>query len=520
MIRKWPTGSVSLPGHRPCWICQRIAAGRPSIRSRVSSLTFVSTLELSERLRTFSRGSGATLFMTLIAGFAALLARYSQQDDIVVGTPVANCSRAEIEPLIGFFVNMLALRTTLSDDPNFSALVGRTLRTALDAYAHQDLPFEQLVEALHPDRDMSRSPLVQVSFALQNAPMPPLEVEGLRLTSLELQAKTVRFDMEVHLWDTPTGIEGYLLDYRDIFERPTMARFVRHFELLLRAAMAEPEKPISALSLLGPEEQLTPIEALDAVTGRPRPNRCLHHWFEEQAERTPDAVAVVAFLGEDGADAGIRHTETSVGREADWCARGSGERITYGELNARANQLAHCLRECGARSDVLVGLCVGRSIDMIVGVLGILKAGAAYVPLDPYYPSDRLAFMMEDSHVAILVTESRHQAVLQPASCQVVVIDTAASMIEAYPVCNLSNDVAPDNLAYVIYTSGSTGKPKGTLITHANVSRLFSTSEPYFVFSADDVWTLFHSFAFDFSVWEIWGALLYGGRLVVVPVLG
>jgi amino acid adenylation domain-containing protein/non-ribosomal peptide synthase protein (TIGR01720 family) len=447
---------------------------------------------LSQQLRAFSRANGATLFMSLVAGFAGLLARYTRQDDILVGTPIANRGRAEIEGLIGFFVNLLVLRSDVSGDPSFRELLHQTRRSTLDAYAHQDLPFEQLVEALHIERDTSRNPIVQVSFALQNAPMPPLEVEGLRLQSIELDATTVRFDLEAHLWDTEAGIEGYFLYYRDIFEPDTIVRLVKHYENLLRAAIADPALPVSALPLLDAEERRALIGAPMAAAPA---TRCLHHWFEAQAARTPDAVAVTV----------PRTQETA------------GEALTYAALNTRANRLAHCLRQRGAGPEMLVGLCVDRSLDMIVGVLGILKAGAAYVPLDPDYPRDRLAFMLADSGVPILVTQSHHRAALPETSCEVIQLDRDEAVIAAFPPDNPDPVAGPDNIAYVIYTSGSTGRPKGVLVTHANVSRLLTSTEPLFGFGAGDVWTLFHSYAFDFSVWEIWGALLYGGRLVVLP---
>ena len=454
--------------------------------------------KLSEQLRAFSRSSGVTLFMALLAGFTALLARYTQQEDILVGTPIANRGRAEIEPLIGFFVNMLVLRIDLSEDPDFRELLRRTFRASLDAYAHQDLPFEQLVDELRPDRDMSRNPLVQVSFALQNAPMPALEVKGLQLRPLELEARTLRFDIEVHLWDAAEGIDGYLLYYRDIFAPDTIRRFVRDFEILLRAALADPDAPVWTLPLHGRDGREARIKSWDVAPDQPVRERCLHHWFEEQARKTPDAVAVIVPGEEDGNQAACR-------------------RLTYSELNARANQLAHWLREQGAGPEVPVGICVGRSADMVVAVLGILKAGAAYVPLDPDYPRDRLAFMLQDAHVPILVTDSRHYRALPETGCVVVQLDEHAKAPCSRPTHNPVSGVKPENLAYVIYTSGSTGKPKGVLVTHGNLSRLFTSTESWFDFSAGDVWTLFHSYAFDFSVWELCGALFYGGRLVVVP---
>ena len=455
--------------------------------------------ELSGQLRAFSRKNGVTLFMTLLAGFTALLARYTQQEDILVGTPIANRGRAEIEPLIGFFVNMLVLRIDLSDDPDFHELVRRTFRTSLDAYSHQDLPFEQLVDALHPDRDMSRNPLVQVSFALQNAPMPAFKVQGLELRPLELEARTLRFDIEVHLWDAAEEIDGYMLYYRDIFEPDTIRRFASLFETLLRAALADPDVPLWRLPLYHRDAGEVRSNSSDVKPDRPVRDRCLHHWFEDQARQTPDAVAAVAPGDQDGKQAA------------------TGQLVTYRELNAHANQLAHWLREQGVGPEVPVGVCLGRSIDMVVAVLGILKAGAAYVPLDPDHPRDRLAFMLEDARVPILVTDSRHHRALQETGCVIVQLDADAAALRNRPTHDPAAGAGPENLAYVIYTSGSTGKPKGVLVTHANVSRLFTSTEAWFNFGGSDVWTLFHSYAFDFSVWELWGALLYGGRLVVVP---
>ncbi len=452
---------IELPADRP----------RPAMQSaRGGRMGYVLPPELSQGLQALVRTEGATLFMVLLAGFQALLARTTGREDLPVGTPIANRNRAEIEGLIGFFVNTLVLRGDLAGDPSFRELLARSREVALGAYAHQDVPFEKLVEDLRPERDLSHSPLFQAMVILQNAPMESLELPELTVLPLSIDGGTAKFDLRLSLMQTPEGLAGNLVYNRDLFDPSTVARLGSYLETLLTAAVAYPELPLSELPLLCEAERRQLLQwgnARPVTEGR----ACLHSLFEVQAASERTAVT---------------------------CA---GEHLTYRELDIRANRLAHTLIASGVRPGDLVGLRLERSIDMVVAVLAVLKAGGAYLPLDPAYPEERLAFAIEDSQVAVVVTQDwLDRAEIE---CQ----SSEAPEVE----------VTPDFPAYVIYTSGSTGRPKGVVVTHANASRLFAATDAWFDFGPDDVWTLFHSYAFDFSVWELWGALLYGGRLVVVP---
>ncbi len=444
---------------------------------------------LTEALKALSRQAEVTLFMTLLAAFKTLLHRYTGQDDILVGSPIANRNRSEIEGLIGFFVNTLVLRTDLSGNPSFRELLERVREVALGAYAHQDLPFEYLVEELQSDRNLSHNPLFQVAFVFQNAPTEELKLSDLSVSFLKQENRTAKFDLTLLVEDTELGLQGAFEYNTDLFDASTITRMVEHLCTLLSGIAATPERRISELPLLTEAErhQLL-VEWNQTRTDYPK-DRCIHQLFEEQVEQTPDAIAVVF----------------------------ENQHLTYRELNAKANQLARYLQALGVKPDVLVGICVERSLEMVVGLLGILKAGGAYVPLDPTYPQERLGFMLEDAQVPVLLTLQQLVEKLPEHEARVVCLDTDSRAIARERQDNPISGVTSENLAYVIYTSGSTGQPKGVLITHANVVRLFAATQSWFQFSDRDVWTLFHSYAFDFSVWELWGALLYGGRLVVVP---
>jgi amino acid adenylation domain-containing protein len=496
--REWLQGKV-LQGHLSYWK-QRLRNlptlqlptdyPRPAIQSHSGAYeVLVLSGELTEGLKEQSRRQGATLFMLLLAAFKVLLHRYSGQEDIVVGCPIANRNRAEIEGLIGFFVNSLVIRTELSGNPSFLELVARVRQVALGAYAHQDLPFEKLVEELEPERDLSRNPLFQVMFAFQNAPMPPLDIGDLRLSLMWVDPLAARFDLETHVWEGPEGLEIFFVYSADLFAAFTIRRIARHFRILLEGIVANPEKRLSELPVLSEAERHQLLfEWNDTKRNYPK-EKCVHQFFEEQAEKSPAAVAVVY----------------------------EGQQLTYGELNRRANQLAHYLRKRGVGAESLVGICVERSLEMVVGLLGILKAGGAYVPLDPAYPTERLAFMLRDTQSAVVLVQEHLRVKLAGYEELVVCLDSDWGSIARQSESNPESAVGSEHLAYVIYTSGSTGTPKGTLVTHGNVARLFAATHSWFHFSARDVWTFFHSYAFDFSVWELWGALLYGGRVVVVP---
>ena len=446
-------------------------------------------VEFTQQLKGLSQELGVTLFMTLFAAFSTLLYRYSGQEDILVGTPIANRNRSEIEGLIGFFVNTLVLRSKFKDNPSFTELLNKVRQTSLDAYAHQDLPFEQLVEALQPERSLSYTPIFQVVFALQNAPMAPLDLPGVSFNWLQMETAKAKFDLTLSMEETEKELIGYWEYNQDLFESSTIRRAIGHFKTLLEAIATHPQIRVSELPLLTEAEhhQLL-IEWNNPKITYPQ-NQCIHQLFESQVERTPDTVAVVF----------------------------EDKQLTYRELNGKANQLARYLQSLGVKPEVLVGICVERSLEMIIGLLGILKAGGAYVPLDSNYPPERLAFILADTGISIILTQEKLKSTIPSAGDVTICLDTQWHEIAQYAPTNLTTSVEPENLAYIIYTSGSTGQPKGVLIQHNNVTRLFVATQSWFSFNSNDVWTLFHSYAFDFSVWEIWGALLYGGCLVVVP---
>ena len=475
----------------PALINLRTDRPRPAVQSfRGRTQSPVFGKDLLEALKALNRREGVTLFMTLLAAFQTLLYRYTGQEDIVVGAAIANRNRTEIEGLIGFFVNTLALRANFAGDPTFRDFLASVRRSALEAYEHQDLPFEKLVEELNPHRTLSYTPVFQVMLVLQNAPDSALKLEGLSVSRVRGVTETAKFDLTLSVSESAEGLRVSLQYNTDLFEDATIARLLAHFEVLLRCIVHDPTKRISELSLMTEAESRDLVER-GKIKTRYEKARCLHDLFEEQARRAPQAVALVF---------GEQH----------W---------TYGELNASANALARTLRERGVGADVLVGLCVGRSPELIIGILAILKAGGAYVPLDPGYPKQRIEFMLEDSAISLIVTQERLAAGLPAGRFSTLFVDARELKDASFDSVNaeLTDTATPDNLAYVIYTSGSTGKPKGVLITHHNVVRLFQSSESRFHFASSDVWTLFHSCAFDFSVWEIWGALLHGGKLIIVP---
>jgi amino acid adenylation domain-containing protein len=451
-----------------------------------------------------SEGEGVTLFIILLAAFQTLLHRYTGQDDMVVGSPIAGRTHVETEGLIGFFVNSLVMRTDLSGNLTFRELLARVRDVALGAYAHQDLPFEKLVQELQPERDLSRPPLFQVMLNLENIPGEAVGTGELGITEFEFDPGVAPFDLHMEVVSKAEGLLCWLEYSTDLFEVATIKRMLRHFQTLLAGIVADPDQRLSDLPILTEAERHQLLVGWNDTTVNYPPSQCLHQLFETQVERTPDAVAVVfPSIDPQGKP---EHYEN--------------EQLTYGELNLRANQLAHYLQSLGVGPEVLVSLCLERSLEMVVAILGILKAGGAYVPLDPAYPQERLAFMLEDTQSPVLLTQSRLLQSLPEHRTRVVCLDTdweAIVTTAEESAENPTSGVTADNLAYVIYTSGSTGKPKGALISHYNVVRLFEATHHWFYFDERDVWTLFHSYAFDFSVWEIWGALLYGGRLVVVP---
>ena len=465
---------------------------RPARQShRGAQLGFELPRELVEAVRALAQREGASSFMLLLASFQALLYRYSGQADIRVGVPIANRNRVETERLIGFFVNTQVLKADLDGRMGFDELLAQARQRALEAQAHQDLPFEQLVEALQPERSLSHNPLFQVLFNYQSEARgngQAFRFDELQMESVQFDSRTAQFDLTLDLTDEEQRFCA-VFDYAtDLFDASTVERLAGHWRNLLRGIVANPRQRLGELPLLdAPERRQTlsewnPAQREYAVQGT------LQQRFEEQARQRPQAVALI--LDE--------------------------QRLSYGELNARANRLAHCLIARGVGADVPVGLALERSLDMLVGLLAILKAGGAYLPLDPAAPEERLAHILDDSGVRLLLTQG-HLLERLPRQAGVEVLAIDGLVLDGYAESDPLPTLSADNLAYVIYTSGSTGKPKGTLLTHRNALRLFSATEAWFGFDERDVWTLFHSYAFDFSVWEIFGALLYGGRLVIVP---
>ncbi|HEY0366068.1 MAG TPA: amino acid adenylation domain-containing protein, partial [Pyrinomonadaceae bacterium] len=469
---------------------------RPSIRSHHGSRQgFALPREISESLIKLARNEGVTLFTMVLAAWQTLLSRYTEQTDIVVGSPIANRNRVETESLIGFFVNTLVLRTDCSGNPTFRELLERVRSVVLDAQAHQDVPFERIVEELQVERSLSHTPLFQVVFALHNAPAPVIDVPGLKLASLDVQRRTAKFDLMFELFERNGNIAGSLEYSTDLFDDATITRMLGHYRQLLSAIVENPDQRIVDLPLLSEAEERQLVYDWNEVSRSTESEQLLHELFEEQVQRTPDQIALVL----------------------------EDEKLTYRDLNARAGRLAQHLCELGVGPEILVGLFMERSIEMVVAVLGILKAGGAYVPLDIEHPKERLAFVLNDAQPPVLLTERRLiDRLPELGAVQAVCLDEFSSRTAAEAQRESGN--APlrprgESPAYVIYTSGSTGTPKGVVVTHANVVRLFTATRHWFNFDADDVWTLFHSYAFDFSVWELWGALLYGGRLVIVPYL-
>ncbi len=437
-------------------------------------------------LRAFCHREGVTPLMVLLGVFATLLARWTGDGDLCLGLPIAGRNRLETEGLIGFFVNTLVVRCDLAGDPAFGALLARLRREVLAAYAHQDLPFEILVEALQPERSLSYEPIFQAVIDFHNRlPEIASHPSGLDWRPIPLEQKAVHFDLILTAEERET-LDGRLEYRTDLFDASTIQRLAAHFRILLAAALADPRPALSELPLLSPWERQ---QALAEPSGDRAafPVAGLHHLFEEQARRRPAHPAVVCSLDE----------------------------LSYRDLDRRANHLAHHLVRLGVGPEVIVGICLERSLNLVIAMLAVLKAGGAYLPLDPAYPAERLAFMLRESGAALVLTAAAPAAALPATSVRLLRLDDLA--LEGADDRPAANGFQPGNLAYVIFTSGSTGKPRGVLVSHANASRLLGATAAWFGCGPDDVWSLFHSFAFDFSVWEIWGALAYGGRLVVVP---
>ncbi|HWL87201.1 MAG TPA: amino acid adenylation domain-containing protein, partial [Polyangiaceae bacterium] len=447
---------------------------------------------LTHELDALARSRGVSSFMVVHAVFALLLNRYSGETDIVVGMPIAGRAQVETAPLIGLFVNTLVLRADLSGNPAFIELLERIRDTDLEAFENQNLPFESVVDAHAGERSLAHHPLFQVMLTMEHMAENEFPLGEARMAMLPPMAQSkAKFDLVLHAYEMPTGLMCYWEYATSLFDTATIQTMAGHFEGLLRSAVDDPSRTMDQLPLSAVHTESPKVDRAAAADANAP---CIHDVFEQQVARDPDAIAAIF----------------------------EGHRIRYGELNAKANRLAHYLVAQGVGPDRLVGLHMAPGLDLLIGIMGILKAGGAYVPLDPRHPPSRLHYIVEDASIDLLITQ-RSLLDGAPASCpsslRTLCLDDALALND-YPTHNPERaalGVGSGHLAYIIYTSGSTGQPKGVMIEHAQVTRLFTASAEHFDFDAHDVWTLFHSYSFDFSVWEIFGALLYGGRLVIVP---
>jgi amino acid adenylation domain-containing protein len=469
---------LQLPTDRP----------RPAVQTyRGASQSLELSRTLTGALKALGRAERATLFMMLAAALNALLYRYTGQNDIVIGTPVASRNHVELEKLIGFFVNTLVLRTDLEGDPSFFELIERVRKESLLAFSHQDAPFEKIVEALQPERMLSQSPIFQVAFILQNTPVQELKMEDLTLTRWELESNTAKFDLTFSMEEVGDRLVGSVEYNTDLFDHSTIGRMIGHFQVLLEGIVESPESRLSELPLLTEAEQHQLLREWNDTTRGYCQGLCVHELFEAQVERTPDAAAVVF----------------------------GNERVSYRELNERANRLASYLRGRGVGPEICVGLCLERSPAMVTAMLGVLKAGGAYVPLDPAYPKERLTYMLEDSQAAVLLTERRLLDRFELSLATPVCVDAEQEKIADERAENLTGGAVAQNLAYVIYTSGSTGKPKGVAIEHrSTVTMLRWAGEvlPHENYAGVLAST---SICFDLSVYELFVPLSVGGTVIL-----
>jgi amino acid adenylation domain-containing protein len=469
---------LQLPTDRP----------RPAVQTHNGSIqNFHLSEMLLKKLRDLSIQQGVTLYVTLLAAFKTLLFRYTGQKDFAVGSPIANRGRSELEGLIGLFVNNLVLRTDLSGNPSFIELMKRVRKVTLDAYSHQDVPFEKLVEILNPERNMSHAPLFQVMFSFQNFAPTAVNLPGLTLIPESIDVGASMFDLTVYMQEEQGGLSGKIEYNTDLFNAETISRLIEHFENLLEEISANPNGRVMQFPLIGEAERHKLLLEFNATEKEYPRDKTLADLFEEQVARTPEAVAVV--YGEN--------------------------QLSYRELNSRANQLAHHLMKAGVGPEVMVGIYMERSLEMVIAIYGIVKAGGAYVPLDPEYPSDRVAFMLDDTQVPAILTQQHLVAGLPEHRPRIICLDSDWNLIDNESTENPARGVIAENLAYVIYTSGSTGKPKGAMNEHRGiVNRLLWMQDEYSLTQADRVLQK-TPFSFDVSVWEFFWPLQVGACLVM-----
>ncbi|MGD0900818.1 MAG: condensation domain-containing protein, partial [Thermoguttaceae bacterium] len=468
---------LELPADRPRAIEMPSAGGVEEIRLPPALL---------DPLRELARQENATLYMTLLAAVQVLLYRYSGQEDFAIGSPIAGRLRKETEGLVGFFVNTLVMRATLAGDPGFRSLLRETRRTALEAFQHQELPFERLVDAVNPERDANRNPLFQVMFTLQNAPWPELTVAGLALSVMPLDTGAAMFELSFTVQEQHGGLLVSAEYDSHLFRPATIQRMLQHLEILLNAIAADPESAVSRLPLLTESERQV-LNQWNDTAREHRSDLSVTELFEAQVERTPHAPALI-----DG--------------PRQW---------TYRDLDERANRLARCLVARGVGPDRIVAVRLPRSAELVVGLLGVLKAGGAYLPLDPAWPAERLQFTLEDAQVSVIVTEERLRSDLPPGLRHVIRLDADREEIARFPAGPLARQTTTEHLAYVIYTSGSTGRPKGVMIEHRALMNYTEAAAAEYEITAADRVLQFASASFDAHVEEVYPCLTRGGTLVL-----
>ncbi|XXF74927.1 amino acid adenylation domain-containing protein [Myxococcaceae bacterium GXIMD 01537] len=499
----WDYWQKKLSGELPVLALPADRSRSAVATNRSGACSFKISPELTNRIKALAQGAEATPFVVLLSAYSTLLGRLARQEDVLVGSPTAGRLGSTFHDVVGYFANAVALRADLSGAPSARSLIARMRGVVHEALAHQDFPFASLVERLEMERRPGVSPIFQASMtfhssregagamALWATPDEDARIRwvGLELEPYPLSDQETQFDLTLEMWEARGAFSGALRFNRALFNDATVALWRGYFEKLLEEMVRAPDEPVARLALAAPASPAQlPVEVQPARNPSPAEGRTITGWFEAQVARTPEAVA-------------LTFGDTN---------------LSYAELNARANVLAHDLRDRGVGPESLVGICVDRSAELVIAILGVLKAGGAYVPLDPASPRERLALILDDAEVSALVTETQRAGDLPTERVPTLFVDTVQWQA-GRRAPNPEPGLTPDNAAYVIYTSGSTGRPKGVIVTHANATRLFTTTEPLFGFGPGDVWTLFHSAAFDFSVWELWGPLFYGGRLVVVP---
>ena len=463
---------------------------RPAVQStKGAAKEFQIEKDLSDKLLNLSQQNGTTLFMTLHAAFKVLLYRYSGQHDICIGSPIAGRQQKEVEGLFGFFVNSLALRSNVNGNLSFTEFLHQVRVTTLEAYENQEIPFETVVDSVMKGRDISRNPLFQVMFTLQNTPdIKQLHLREVELSRYDYEHTTSMFDISVFLTEIPAGLQGLAEYCTDLFNEQTIERMIDHFKELLSSIVKEPDQKIESLSMItGTEKHKVLVEFNNTRTDYPF-DKSIVDLFEEQVLKTPDSIALIF----------------------------EENQLTYRELDERSNRLAQYLRTKGVRDEMLVPVCMERSLELIVGILGIIKAGGVYVPIDPNYPEDRISFMLKDTGCPIVVTTSHHSQHfdIETQSAEILCIDSMTDVLSQFPIDKLDNTVRADKLAYVMYTSGSTGKPKGVMVEHGNVVSLVKGTD-YVSLTKNDILLSTGSPSFDATTFEYWGMLLNGGQLIL-----